>query len=119
MKITYWISTLLVSFAMLSSGIIQLLLVPFEVEAIGKLGYPAYFLLIIGGWKIMGVIAILIPKYPLLKEWAYAGFFFTMTGAFFSHIAVGDSFGMMFPSILLTILIVVSYRLRPIDKKIA
>ncbi len=112
-KITYWISTLLVSFAMLSSGIIQLLLVPFEVEAIAKLGYPAYFLLIIGGWKILGVIAILIPKYPLLKEWAYAGFFFTMTGAFFSHTAVGDPFGMMFPSILLTILIVVSWHTRP------
>ena len=65
------------------------------------LGYPVYFLTILGVWKILGVVAVLIPKFPLLKEWAYAGFFFVMSGAVFSHIAVGDSVKEIFPPLLL------------------
>jgi len=62
-----------------------------NVDLIVHLGYPLYFLYILGIWKILGVIAILIPKFSLLKEWAYAGFFFAMSGAAFSRIASGDS----------------------------
>jgi uncharacterized membrane protein YphA (DoxX/SURF4 family) len=54
---------------------------------ITHLGYPVYLLTLLAAWKIFGVVAILIPKFPLLKEWAYAGFFFIMSGAIFSHIA--------------------------------
>jgi uncharacterized membrane protein YphA (DoxX/SURF4 family) len=88
------------------------------VNMITHLGYPLYFLAIIGIWKILGVAAVLIPKFPLLKEWAYAGFFFIMTGAMFSHIASGDSVITLFPSLLLLILTVVSWYLRPADRKI-
>ncbi len=88
-----------------------------EVDGMAHLGYPIYFLTIIGVWKLLGVIAILIPKYPLLKEWAYAGFFFTMSGAFFSHLGSGDLFAMMFPSLLLLTLTVVSWYFRPADRK--
>jgi len=73
---------------------------------------------ILGIWKILGVVAVLIPKFPLLKEWAYAGFFFAMSGAIFSHIAVGDPVKEIFPSLLLLILTVVSWYFRPADRKI-
>jgi hypothetical protein len=82
------------------------------------LGYPIYLLTILGVWKILGVVALLIPKFPLLKEWAYAGFFFAMSGAAFSHIAVGDPMKELVPSLLLLILTVVSWYFRPADRKI-
>jgi hypothetical protein len=88
-----------------------------EVNNITQLGYPVYILTILGIWKILGVAAVLIPKYPLLKEWAYAGFFFAMSGATFSRIASGDPMNEMFPSLLLLILTVVSWYFRPADRK--
>jgi uncharacterized membrane protein YphA (DoxX/SURF4 family) len=118
-KIIYWIATVWLSLGMLSSGIIQLLQTEAEVEFMAKLGYPEYFLIILGVWKVLGVIAILIPKYPLLKEWAYAGFFFTMTGAMFSHVASGDPLTAAIPALLLTVLTVVSWHFRPAGRKVA
>jgi hypothetical protein len=82
------------------------------------LGYPIYFLTIIGVWKMLGVIAVLTPKFPLLKEWAYAGFFFAMSGAVFSHLANGDAVKELFGPILLLMLTVVSWYFRPADRKI-
>ena len=88
-KIIYWVSTAWLALGMLSTGIVQLIKMKEEVDKTClHLGYPVYFLTIIGTWKILGVIAILLPKYPLLKEWAYAGFFFVMTGAVFSHVCL-------------------------------
>lgn len=122
-KIIYWIATVWLSLGMVATGIQQLLkmeveeaLAPPGVYGITQLGYPVYFLTIIGVWKILGVVALLIPKFPLLKEWAYAGFFFLMTGAVYSHIAVGHSAGELFPSLLLLILTVVSWYFRPADR---
>jgi len=77
-----------------------------------------HFLTILGIWKILGVVALLIPRFPLLKEWAYAGFFFAMSGAVFSHIASGDFMSEMFPSLLLLILTVISWYFRPANRKI-
>jgi hypothetical protein len=71
---------------MVSTGIAQLLKMK-EVDMMTHLGYPLYFLTILGVWKMLGVVTVLIPKFPLLKEWAYAGFFFAMSGAVFSHLA--------------------------------
>jgi len=124
-KIIYWISTIWLALGMLSTGTLQLFranaegtLAPPGVYGITHLGYPVYFLTILGIWKILGVVALLIPKFPLLKEWTYAGFFFVMSGAIFSHIAVGDSISEIFPSLLLLILTVVSWYFRPGDRKI-
>ncbi len=117
-KIIYWISTIWLALGMLSSGIVQLFKVKAEVDFIINLGYPGYFLTILGVWKMLGVIAVLIPKFPLLKEWAYAGFFFSMSGAIFSHIASGNSMNEIFPPLLLIILTVVSWYFRPADRKI-
>jgi hypothetical protein len=93
-------------------------LAPPGVYGITHLGYPIYFLTILGVWKILGVAAVLIPKFPLLKEWAYAGFFFAMSGAVFSHIAVGDPVKEIVPALLLLILTLVSWHFRPADRKI-
>jgi len=73
-KIIYWIATLWLALGMLSTGIVQLLKMKEEADMMAKLGYPVYMLTILGIWKILGVIAILVPKFALVKEWAYAGF---------------------------------------------
>jgi uncharacterized membrane protein YphA (DoxX/SURF4 family) len=117
-KIIYWIATIWLVLGMLSTGIVQLLKVEEEVDNIAQLGYPDYFLTILGTWKILGVIALLMPKFPLLKEWAYAGFFFAMSGATYSRMASGDSVNEIFPSLLLLILTVISWYFRPADRKI-
>jgi len=120
-KIVYWVSTVLLSMAMLQSGIIQLFKIEaalYDVTTIPKLGYPIYFLTILGVWKILGVITILIPKFSLLKEWAYAGFFFTLSGAAVSHIAVGDNSSEWGISLFLLILTIASWYFRPDNRKI-
>jgi uncharacterized membrane protein YphA (DoxX/SURF4 family) len=124
-KIIYWVSTIWLALGMLSTAIVQLFKIqgegsssPSGVEGIMHLGYPVYFLTMIGIWKILGVSAVLIPRFPILKEWAYAGFFFAMSGAIFSHIASNDSLNEIFPSLLLLILTVVSWYFRPKDRKI-
>ena len=96
-KIIYWISTLWLALGMLATGAVQLFKVKAEgavsppgVYGITHLGYPVYFLTILGAWKILGVIAILIPRFPLLKEWAYAGFAIDLGSALIAHFAVGD-----------------------------
>jgi uncharacterized membrane protein YphA (DoxX/SURF4 family) len=124
-RIVYWISTIWLALGMLSTGTLQLFKVKAEgavappgVYGMTHLGYPVYFLTILGVWKILGVVALLIPKFPLLKEWAYAGFFFAMSGALFSHIASGDSVTENVPALVLLILTVISWYFRPVDRKI-
>ena len=118
-KIIYWISTVWLALGMFSTGIVQLLKVEEETRFILDLGYPVYFLTILGTWKILGVVGLLIPGFPLLKEWVYAGFFFAMSGAAFSHIAAGSAMGEIFPSLLLLVLTVISWYFRPVERKIA
>ncbi len=118
-KIIYWIATVWLALGMTSTAIVQLLKTKEEVEKTSAgLGYPIYFLTIIGTWKILGVIAVLIPKFPLLKEWAYAGFFFLMSGAIISHLTVGNEAKELFGPILLLILTILSWYFRPVDRKI-
>ncbi|WP_315822270.1 DoxX family protein [Paraflavitalea speifideaquila] len=96
-KIIYWIATIWLALGMTATGIVQLLHQKSEVENMQLLGYPLYLLTLIGIWKILGVITLFVPKLPLLKEWAYAGFFFSMSGAIFSHIAAGNTFSKVAP----------------------
>jgi hypothetical protein len=116
-KIIYWIATIWLALGMLSTGYIQVFQTDKEMQFVANLGYPSYFIVMLGVCKILGVIAILIPKFPLQKEWAYAGFFFMMTGAAISHIAAGTT-NEMFPSLLLLTLTIVSWYFRPADRKI-
>lgn len=117
-KIIYWIVTTFLSFGMLAGGIQQMLQIGGYTEIIQQLGYPKYLLPILGVWKILGVIAILIPKYPLLKEWAYAGFFFAMSGAAISHLAAGQPFLEALPSMILLLATILSWYFRPPNRKI-
>lgn len=117
-KITYWVSTIFLSFGMLAGGIQQMLQIGGYNEIVTQLGYPLYLLSILGTWKILGVIAILFPKKPLLKEWAYAGFFFAMSAATISHLAVGQSITEALPSIILLLVTIASWYFRPNDRKI-
>lgn len=119
-KIIYWVATLWLALGMVATGIVQLLKMKEEVEKITQaLGYPIYFLTIIGVWKMLGVVVVLIPKFPVVKEWAYAGFFFAMSGAVFSHIASGSEGKEFFGPMLLLVLTVVSWYFRPADRKVA
>ena len=117
-KVLYWIATIWLALGMVSTAIVQLIKMKEEVDKTSvTLGYPTYFLTIIGVWKLLGVVAILIPKYPILKEWAYAGFFFLMSGAIFFHLAVGDGAIELFGPSLLIVLTFVSWYLRDGDRK--
>ena len=121
-KIVYWIATLWLSLGMISTGIVQLLKQKQGqggLDSITQLGYPVYILTLLGLWKVFGVVVVLIPGSRLLKEWAYAGFFFIMSGAIFSHVARGNSMMEIFPPLLLLILTVVSWYFRPPARKIA
>ncbi|MBD3615593.1 MAG: DoxX family protein [Gracilimonas sp.] len=118
-KVIYWVATIWLALGMLAGGVQQLLQIGGYVEIITQLGYPLYFLSILGAWKILGVIAVLAPKFPLVKEWAYAGFFFAMSGAAISHITMDQPFTEALPSLVLLILTVTSWYFRPADRKIA
>jgi uncharacterized membrane protein YphA (DoxX/SURF4 family) len=118
-KIIYWVATGLLAIGMLQSGIFALLRTKEWVDLITGLGYPVYLLAILGIWKILGVTAILIPRFPLVKEWAYAGFFFAMTGTLASHFAVGihDAKAIAGPFFQL-VFIILSWYFRPANRKI-
>lgn len=117
-KIIYWVATAWLSLGMASTGIVQLIHMKEEVEKMDTLGYPAYLLTLLGIWKILGVIAVLVPKFPLLKEWAYAGFFFLTTGAIFSHLAAAGEAVELFGPVLLLLLTITSWIFRPIGRKL-
>lgn len=124
-KIIYWIATVWLASGMLATGVQQLMKVQLEdvqsppgVFGIIDLGYPVYFLTIIGIWKLLAVIALLVPKFPLIKEWAYAGIVFLLTGAIYSHIAVGHAATELIPSGLLLALTILSWWFRPANRKI-
>lgn len=116
-KIIYWIATIWLALGMLSTAIVQLIPLPEEVDRTAHLGYPLYLLTLLGILKILGVVAVLVPKFPLLKEWAYAGFFFAMSGAVFSHLASGSEAKDLFGPVLLIVLTLVSWYFRPASRK--
>lgn len=117
-KIIYWIATIWLASGMLAGGLQQAFQTKNFTDIFVSLGYPLYFMTILGIWKILAVIAILIPRFGLLKEWAYAGSFFVWSGAIFSHIASGHSVTEVVPGLVLVILTVISWYFRPADRKL-
>jgi|GEM_PF-113908 len=110
--IAYWIATVIVVWVMLSGGIANLLRIEATVQGIRQLGYPVYFLTIIGIWKVLGAIALLVPRFPRLREWAYAGIFFELTGAAASQAFAGNSVAHIISPIIFAGLLLVSRALR-------
>jgi uncharacterized membrane protein YphA (DoxX/SURF4 family) len=118
--IGYWASTIFVALELLAGGLTDLIHGPAllfvgdpVVEVIRHLGYPEYVLTILGWWKLLGAIALLVPRFPRLKEWAYAGTFFEMTGAAASWIARGGGMGDLIGPLFIAVLTIVSWALRP------
>ena len=111
--IGYWAITALVAFAVVSGGAAELARRPDNIEGLVKLGYPTYLATIIGFWKVLGGIVILAPRLPRLKEWAYAGIFFNMTGAAVSHAVSHDATWHVIVTALLAALALASWGLRP------
>lgn len=116
-KIAYWAITILLSLILISGGFFQIINMNHTVDGITRLGYPVYFVTILGFWKVMGGIAILLPRYPRLKEWAYSGIFFEMTGAAASHLVSGSEMWHVYVTLSFAALAVVSWALRPASRR--
>jgi hypothetical protein len=86
---------------------------PDAIAGITQLGYPVYFIVLLGVWKVLGALAILAPRLPRLKEWAYAGIFFDLTGASVSHAASGSSAGNVVGPAVFALVAMASWALRP------
>ena len=121
-SIVYWTMTILVAFPIGSGGIAQM--AQYRADPHGvvpELGYPMYFFAILGFWKFFGALTIIVPRYPRLKEWAYAGIFFDLTGAAASCAWVGGygayGFHVIAP-LIITVFTVISWALRPDSRKI-
>lgn len=117
--IAYWITTGLLAFAFVGGGLFDLSGSPEIVAQMAHLGYPAYFAILLGAWKVLGGLAILAPGLPRLKEWAYAGMVFDLTGAVVSHAAVGDGFAQLVPALALLGVLAASWALRPAGRVLA
>jgi uncharacterized membrane protein len=111
--IAYWVTTAIIAAEFAVGGVMDLLRAPLFFEILKRLGYPGYFSIILGIWKVLGAVAVVVPRFRRLKEWAYAGMFFTMTGAVASHLAVGDPAVMLVAPIVFTGLVLASWALRP------
>jgi len=113
----YWLATAAVAGELGLGGIWDTARLPFVTKLVTHLGYPSYFLVLLGAWKMLGAFALLIPGRPLLKEWAYAGAFFTYTGAIISHLATGYALGEVGLLSVMAILTVLSWALRPASRR--
>jgi ammonia channel protein AmtB len=111
--IGYWTTTAIIAFVLLSGGVADLLRPQAAVEGMTALGYPLYFMTILGVWKILGGIVLVGPRLARLKEWAYAGAFFDFTGATASHVSVGDNAFHIITPLLIAAILLASWALRP------
>jgi uncharacterized membrane protein YphA (DoxX/SURF4 family) len=116
--IAYWTTTAILAFVWLTGGAADLAHRPETVEGMVRLGYPLYFVTILGFWKLLGAIAVLAPRFPRLKEWAYAGTFFELTGAVVSQAASGDSVVHIIVPGFFAACAVASWALRPESRRL-
>jgi uncharacterized membrane protein YphA (DoxX/SURF4 family) len=117
-SIAYGMTTGLIAFVLLSGGAAQLYRAEANVRGMAELGYPLYVLSLIGAWKLLGGLAILLPGRPRLKEWAYAGIVFDLTGAAFSHLAAGHGPGKVLVPLVLCGIALASWALRPAARRL-
>jgi hypothetical protein len=114
----YWLATAAVVAESTVGGAWDIARMPYVADLVTHLGYPSYFLVLLGTWKVLAATALLVPRRALLKEWAYAGCFFTYTGAIVSHLATGyalSELGILAP---MTVLTVASWALRPASRRL-
>jgi uncharacterized membrane protein YphA (DoxX/SURF4 family) len=111
--IAYWIATGLFTTELLVGAVWDILRIPYVRNVVTDLGYPTYFLVLLGIWKLLGAAALLVPRFPQLKEWAYAGVFFVYSGAIVSHLTTGKDLNALGSLFVLLFLTVTSWALRP------
>lgn len=116
--ILYWITTALAAFVFLSGGAVDIARPGFAMEGMRHLGYPDYFMVILGVWKVLGGLIVLAPAFPRLKEWAYAGMLFDLTGATASHASVGDPLIKIATPLIILCVVIASWALRPDSRKL-
>ena len=118
-RIAYATTTMLVVLAFAGSGLANLFHAAHVAADMGHLGYPPYFMTILGTWKVLGAIAVGAPRLPRIKEWAYAGMVFDLTGAAASRSAAGDDPMQIGVPLGIAILVVVSWATRPVSRRLA
>jgi uncharacterized membrane protein YphA (DoxX/SURF4 family) len=116
--IAYWVTTALTAFAFLAGGASDLARPAELMKGMAELGYPDYVVTILGVWKVLGAIAVLAPGLSRLKEWAYAGMFFDLSGAAASHAAVGDPVAKIVTPLIILGIVIASWALRPESRKL-
>jgi len=116
--IGYWVATAIIALIMLLGGVTSLMQQKEGQEGMAHLGYPAYFSLILGSWKVLGTIALLAPGFPRLKEWAYAGFVFDLTGAAASQAFVKDPISHVMGPLVFLLVLIASWALRPESRRL-
>lgn len=117
-RVAYWVCTGLVVFFIGSGGLAYVLRVPDVVAGVVALGFPVYFIVLLGVWKVLGAIAILVPGFPLIKEWAYAGIMIDLTGAAVASMATGGAWWHAVAPLLIAALVVASWALRPESRRL-
>jgi uncharacterized membrane protein YphA (DoxX/SURF4 family) len=112
-KFLFWSTTAIIGFCWITGGVADLIRQSDTLAGMVAIGYPPYILTILGVWKILGAIAILVPRFPRLKEWAYAGTFFELSGAVASHAFSGSTVNHLIWPGFFTVCTVISWALRP------
>jgi uncharacterized membrane protein YphA (DoxX/SURF4 family) len=112
----YWASTVIVAFLLLSGGVAQVTLL--NAEGFKQLGYPVHFMVLLGVWKLLGGVALLVPRFPRVKEWAYAGVFIDFTGAAVAAAASGSGVGHVVAPLVCVALLFASWALRPESRRL-
>src|SRR6185437_15664289 len=116
--IGYWVTTVLSAAAFVVPGVLNLIHSAHIMQDMGHLGYPVYLPTILGVWKILGASVIVVPGFPRLKEWAYAGMIFDLTGAALSRGLSGDGAGMVIIPLLIACVVLASWALRPDGRRL-
>lgn len=118
-RTAYWIATIVAAMLFLVPGAANLVRVPHIAQDMAHLGYPGYFMSILGTWKILAALAILVPRFPRLKEWAYAGMIFDLTGAAISRAVLEDGTAAVLIPLCIAAVVVASWAMRPPERRLS
>lgn len=117
-RVAYWVCTWLVAFFIGSGGVVYVMQVPDVIQGVVALGFPAHFVVLLGVWKVLGSIAIVVPRFSPIKEWAYAGIMFDLTGAASASLATGGEWWHAAAPLSIAVLVAVSWALRPASRRL-
>jgi hypothetical protein len=117
--IAFWATTFVVVFELTAGSVWNLLQIEWVRVQLSHLGYPDYFAYISGAWQVGGAAVIITPRFPRLKEWAYAGAFFQWSGAVATHLLRGDhTVSVWLTPLIFAMFAIASWALRPADRRL-